>query len=178
MGERICVESECGRTHYGRGWCRTHYHQWYRHGGPAPRSQGDKSVAERFWEKVDADGDCWVWIGVINRKAPSDGYGVAWDGQKTVGAHRLAWRLLVGEPPLGLDLDHLCRNRSCVNPDHLQPVTHLVNVRRGAAGWNTAAKTHCPRGHPYQGENLIIYQGRRFCRACRRSRWKNTTKVG
>ena len=130
---------------------------------------------DRFWPKVDASGPCWEWIAHKN----NHGYGQVGLGagtRKLGMAHRVAWELLVGPIPEGLELDHLCRNPACVNPDHLEPVTHKENMRR--APWDAPAKrratTHCPSGHPYSGENLYINpKGSRECRACRKARRKN-----
>lgn len=94
------------------------------------------------------------------------GYGQTWDGQKVLLAHRVAYELAVGPIPEGLHIDHLCRNRACVNPKHLEPVTCLENVRRGAA-----VKTHCPHGHEYTPENSYHHPaGGRICRICIRKR--------
>lgn len=84
---------------------------------------------ERFWSKVDKDGICWLWRGAIG----ANGYGAfrGPDG-KTTTAHKFAYEALVGPVPSGLHLDHLCRIRSCVRPDHLEPVTPALNVRRAA----------------------------------------------
>lgn len=89
-------------------------------------------------------------------------------------AHRVAYEIHVGPIPDGLEIDHLCRVRCCVNPDHLEPVTHRENMRRSPS-WNSVgrrqkAKTHCPKGHPYSGYNLIVTKsGCRFCRKCQNS---------
>lgn len=83
----------------------------------------------RFNAKVEYGQGCWVWTGAVN----DSGYGVIWDGTRLVYAHRLAYRLMRGEMPAGMEADHLCGKRSCVNPGHLEAVTHLVNVRRAAA---------------------------------------------
>src|SRR5882672_6137680 len=90
-------------------------------------------------------GDCWLWTGSRTRK----GYGrVQWDG-RTVQAHRLVYELLVGPIPVGLYLDHLCRNPRCVRPDHCEPVSNGENVLRGfGPPAVNARKTHCLRGHP------------------------------
>jgi hypothetical protein len=78
-----------------------------------------------FWAKVDKSGDCWVWTSVMHR-----GYGVYGSRARRRKAHRWAWEFANGPVPAGLEIDHLCRNRACVRPDHLEPVTHAENVRR------------------------------------------------
>lgn len=121
-----------------------------------------------FWRRVVRDGDCWIWTGHKNRC----GYGrLTVDGRR-IAAHRLAYELLVGPVPDGLELDHLCRNRACVRPSHLEPVTHRENTLRGdtivAAA---AAATACPQGHAYDEANTYRYpDGRRDCRTCRADR--------
>jgi hypothetical protein len=106
---------------------------------------------------------CWHWTRATNR----GGYGVTGAGHSEKWlAHRLTYTLQVGEIPDGLELDHLCRNRSCCNPSHLEPVTTLENQRRG----ERATKDVCIRGHEFSGRNLILkkptQRGRRECRAC------------
>jgi len=114
---------------------------------------------QRFWERVDASGgedSCWLWIGYIDSK----GYG----GLGGRRAHRIAYELLVGPIPHGLQLDHLCRVTSCINPRHLEPVTNAENARRARA-----ARTHCKRGHEFTPENTYYSPKRptvRQCRAC------------
>lgn len=109
---------------------------------------------------------CWLWIGAIL----PNGYGTIQHEKRTQYAHRVSYMLFKGEIPAGHDLDHLCRNRCCINPDHLEPVTRSVNLRRGIGpkmlGDRNALKKHCPRGHAYEGGNLRIYNGKRQCRAC------------
>lgn len=132
------------------------------------------STGERFWSKVDRSGECWLW----RAKLQNRGYGQFSFNGHAVLAHRFAYELLIGPIPDGLTLDHLCRAPACVNPLHLEPVTHLENVRRGnAVGPRpnarnaNAAKTHCPAGHPYDVTNTYRNaKGDRICRACNRER--------
>lgn len=107
---------------------------------------------------------CWVYPG-----CKKNGYGTGWDRTKVVRTHRAAYEALVGPIPEGMDLDHLCRNRACYNPAHLEPVTRSENLRRSnLVGKWQAQKTHCPDGHPYDGANLYITaSGGRSCRACK-----------
>lgn len=115
---------------------------------------------------------CWLWLGYCEQ-----GYGrlssnAAIDGDRQV--HRVTYRLLRGEIPEGLELDHLCRVRCCVNPDHLEPVTKQVNIQRGLAGKRGGermrARTHCPQGHPYSDENTQVRRGKRECITCVKDR--------
>ena len=131
-----------------------------------------KRIEDRFWSKVDASGDCWEWTAGRNW-----GYGKFMDADySTVRAHRWAWESLVGPIPDGLTLDHLCRNKLCVNPDHLEPVTMRANTLRGfGPSSRNAEKTHCLRGHPFDETNTYTVAGRRSCRECRRRQsraWK------
>lgn len=115
---------------------------------------------------VAAGNDCWEWAGAHN----PDGYGTAYPASKPRGAHRVVYELLVGPIPEGLTIDHLCRNRGCVNPDHMETVPKSVNILRGVGpGALNAAKTHCPQGHPYDTENTYVKpDGQRVCRTCKR----------
>ncbi len=123
-------------------------------------------LGERFWSKVDKREDgCWVWIAGT---FPT-GYGRFFVGGVRRRAHRIAYEALVGPVPDGLELDHLCRVRNCVNPAHLEPVTHAENMRRGCQ----ATATHCLRGHKFTKANTIYRAdrpGQRECRACARER--------
>lgn len=111
---------------------------------------------------------CWEWEGARN----SYGYGSIQYQQQGHGVHRLAWLVLVGPIPPGLELDHLCRVRHCLNPAHLEPVTNRVNNLRGQTfAAANAAKTRCPQGHEYDPLNTYTDPaGRRHCRACKRLR--------
>jgi hypothetical protein len=118
----------------------------------------------RIAKKIEVEDECWRWLGART----GHGYGNAtWDGRQ-IGAHRLVYELLVAPIAKGLQIDHLCRNKLCVNPAHLEPVTPAENTRR-VPSWPNAMKTHCPHGHPYDEANTLVYaNGRRHCRACNR----------
>ena len=127
-----------------------------------------QALPDRFWAKVqkEPDGGCWLWDAFCNPQ----GYGRFGVAGRTEMAHRVSYEFLVGPIPEGLDLDHLCRVRNCVNPDHLEPVTHAENILRGDGGLHNKIKTHCLNGHPYSGENLYVPPSGvgRLCRTCRR----------
>jgi hypothetical protein len=136
-----------------------------------------ESALRRFWEKVDKSRECWIWTGYI---IPS-GYGTFGHQHRNFYAHRIAYELLKASIPDGLQLDHLCRNRACVNPAHLEPVTCQENVLRGIAPpAQQARQTHCLRGHLLEGENLCQGQGRRRkCKTCKRDeRRRKREKLG
>lgn len=121
---------------------------------------------ERFRAKYEIQPDgCWLWTAYID----SYGYGRFTGPQhRSPYAHRYWYELHVGPIPDGLQLDHLCRERHCVNPDHLEPVTQQENIRRGDLGKAQSAKTHCPRRHGYTTANTYINpRGSRECRICR-----------
>jgi hypothetical protein len=158
MSQPRCLVDGCTRRVRGRGWCGTHYERWRKTGSVELRRR--PTSAERFWSFVDAAGDCWLWLGTKSR-----GYGTFYHDRHahSVVAHRWAYEYLCGPIGDGLQLDHLCRNPSCVNPDHLEPVTGAENIRRAYP----TKKTHCPSGHKYEGRNLYIdKRGYRRCRSC------------
>lgn len=128
-------------------------------------------VIDRLLSRVDTSDpkDCWTWPGADN----GVGYGVIGSGGHSgsnVYTHRVAYEHIIGPIPPGLVLDHLCRNRRCCNPTHLEPVTHRTNLRRGiGVTAQNAAKTHCPSMHAYDSGNTYIYpSGQRRCMTCAR----------
>jgi hypothetical protein len=168
-----------------RQLCSVCYSRYRKHGDPSITKRPDlgKSLEGRFWEKVNKDGPvpasrpelgpCWVWTAGLNH-----GYGqfIIMRGKRgaPVRAHRMAWAFVRGEIPDDLDLDHLCRNRPCVNPAHLEPVTNEVNIERGM--WSPAVnsrKTYCDYDHEFTPENTYRPPKRphtRQCRKCMRRR--------
>jgi hypothetical protein len=145
-------------------------------------------LPERFRAKFTcANSGCWEWHSTLN----GNGYGRYWSGGAQgawLMAHRFAYEALVGPIPDGLDIDHLCRNRICVNPAHMEPVTRRENTRRGE---NHVARymesDHCAHGHLLAGDNVMRRSdGSRRCRECKRawdranrkSRAKNASTSG
>lgn len=132
------------------------------------------SLPERFWRKVGFEGPkvldtpCWVWSGANSGSARP--YGVSWDGERRIKAHRWAWSSVHGPIPAGIELDHLCKTTLCVRPSHLEPVTSAENIRRGGApGPRAVRENTCKRGHPFTPDNTYVRGEKwRECITCKR----------
>lgn len=128
-----------------------------------------RPAIDRFWTFVQRSSpeSCWEWTGGVDKR----GYGQFWSGSAGVRAYRWLYERERGPIPTGMHLDHLCRNPSCVNPDHLEVVTPRENIMRGSGVAPAfAARTHCGHGHELEGDNLMVIRSgehvRRRCRTC------------
>lgn len=189
MAERTCsidgCDGEAGVPGAARGWCRKHYTRWQRYGDPlATPSVIVRDDEARFWSKVNKDGPvpecspelgpCWVWTTGLNH----DGYGsfsyirdrrcIRLTAHRWILGHLRGQHLGDGEESC-----HRCDNPPCVNPSHLYIGTHQDNMAdRKARGRDWQLRiTHCPKGHPYSGDNLVVLKsgsckGKRRCRIC------------
>lgn len=124
---------------------------------------------DRFWSKVDRTGDCWEWTA----SGKLAGYGHIRVNGRLWLAHRYSWTLAGRELTEGLVLDHICDNKKCVNPDHLQQVTHRENILRGTSpSASNSTRTHCIRGHVFDESNTYVNpRGKRLCRTCKKARY-------
>jgi GNAT superfamily N-acetyltransferase len=188
MSERICSVDTCDDNARDAGMCHPHYERNRRHGDPHHGGlllhRGD--TLGRFLAKVDKDGPlpqpgtlayergttspCWLWT---SPSLQGKGYGNFHYKGRNTGAHIASFQIHGGVLIDGLELDHLCKVRLCVNPEHLEQVTHAENIRRGNTGIFQRSKTHCPQDHIYDEQNTYYfttprgYTGR-SCRACKR----------
>lgn len=177
MTKRICSVDECTKPVTGWGLCPLHYTRWKRHGDPLGKHVYPDPL-ERLLRRIEINPDtgCWEW-----QLSTKLGYGqFALNGTVTRQAHRYAYERMVGPVPSGLELDHLCRVRHCVNPEHLEPVTPRVNnLRSTSPSAFNAAKTRCVHGHEFTPENTLLRRDgvSRTCRAClKRSNDENTRR--
>ncbi len=135
----------------------------------APRSDDVADSRDRdlskFHDSVDKTDTCWLW----NRGLNNGGYGSFYSTElrTSMPAHRYSYTIFKGTIPAGLQIDHLCRVRACVNPDHLEPKTVAEN-HKAPGSLCHAAKTHCPQGHEYNEENTQVRGGKRYCKTCNR----------
>lgn len=121
------------------------------------------NINDRFWSKVEKTDYCWNWLGALD----SDGYGVFRDNKKIKKAHRFSFEINKSSIKENLVLDHICRNRRCVNPNHLEAVRITTNIERGLTGIINRNKIKCPLGHFYSGKNS---RGFRICSTCSNER--------
>lgn len=150
--------------------CHTHYAHYLAYGDPLagnfhPNPRGLDA-------KIDKDGPngCWLWMGTTNKRTDLEGYAQTKIKGKKLLVHRLMYERHRGPIPEGMQLDHLCRNHLCVNPDHLEPVTPKENLHRSPLTWASrqSSKTHCKWGHEFTPENTQLdARGHRICAACR-----------
>lgn len=190
MPSSVCAVPDCTDDVRARGWCNTHYRRWLRTGDPIKAAWERGDPVTNFWAKVQRRGptECWPWTGSLK----NSGHGnFVWPGGTL--AHRFSYEIGVGPIPEGMELDHTCHSndptcneanrcihRRCVNPAHLEPVTHAENVRRrhdlseqasATVGALQRAKTHCPQNHEYTEANTYVdKRGSRNCRACARAK--------
>lgn len=174
---RQCTLRGCHKKHKSRGYCDTHYLRVKR-GWPEALLNAPlgyvyvplEVMLERFWSKVhkNTSTGCWDWLSSLS----IGGYGrLAYKAMGVNYAHRFSWLIHGNKIPSGLQIDHLCRNRKCVNPDHMEVVSSRENTIRGE---NFCAlqvrQTHCKWGHPFDQSNTYInpFNGERHCRECAR----------
>lgn len=168
---RICTIEDCHRPVHSRGYCTAHSRRLYRYGDATYQPRGVaqpnvmgapvRNTIETFWAQVEVTGACWLWTGGLT----DEGYGYYWLSGRTYGAHRIAYNDLIGDVPPGMHLDHLCRIRNCVNPDHLEVVTPTVNSDR--ANRYRAEADLCNHGHEWTPENtLALGDYSKRCRQC------------
>jgi hypothetical protein len=173
---RVCKIDGCGYSGLGvcRGLCPKHYARLKRNGDPTiKRKCGRKKTpaSARFFSFVNViRGGCWEWAGFVDK----DGYGhFMKETGLHVGAHRFSYELFVGDIPEDMQIDHLCRNRKCINPTHLEVVTLKENVLRGHGITATnLRKTRCVNGHEFSELNTMYARGgeKRVCAECSRRR--------
>jgi hypothetical protein len=168
--DRICTIGGCGQPRTtSKLYCEKHRGRVRRYGDPSITLKDHTPAVERWktQHEVDDSTGCWNWTGPIYK---GQGHGFIQEGaKKRHMAHRFVWEQIAGPIPKGLVLDHLCKNKRCVNPEHLEAVTQGVNAFRGGTDGGNAAKTHCKHGHGFTPENTYIrVNGWRGCRACQR----------
>jgi HNH endonuclease len=159
LKKRPCSTSRCDGVYWAKGMCKNCYMRFHRNGTVEMQNK-PKPVMERFWKFVNKTRGCWLWTGSLS----TDGYGrILGDKKRGSAAHRVIYEMINGKIPEGLEIDHLCGRRNCVNPEHLEAVTHKENVRRGA----NAQKPLCINGHEF---DIVKRNGQRGCSVCNRDR--------
>lgn len=179
---RICIVDGCEKREIAKGLCPKHYRDMAVYGVLNPGRKKDPfgTIEERLERNIsyEPNSGCWLWSGAISNRS----YGSIFYEGRMQKAHRVTWTLRNGPIPEGLELDHLCRTRSCCNPDHLEPVTREENLRRGEHKNGKQGVENCPLGHPYSPENTMIRKetGWRTCRTCARHKtrlWREAKKI-
>ena len=185
MDKGTCVAAGCVRPARIKALCNAHYLRKRRYGDPLG-SAPKRTMLERFESKiVRRESGCWEWSGahfqttgyaIFNVPSPKDG---RW---RPATAHRIGYQLFVGPIPDGLNIDHLCRNRGCVNPAHLEPVQQRTNMLRGDAPSAISVRTNrCQRGHEFTPQNTHVRirngKPKRDCRECVRERDRARNKT-
>jgi hypothetical protein len=175
---RTCDIEGCERKHYARGWCSPHYHQWRRTDDPISKAR--PSAIDRLMPRVVVvdrghETPCWEPDYVKNGAGYAQMGDMQGSGRSVEFCHRVTYRAFMGPIPDGMEIDHLCRNPPCCNPDHLEAVTHRENILRSTSPLAAhARKTHCIRGHEFTPENTVTRTRPggtgRDCRACSRAR--------
>lgn len=130
-----CKIQECAKPVKGRGYCNSHYLRFMRTGDPLGSLR--ESVEDRFWAKVQKSGGCWEWQASVS----SVGYGAFWDGRTMNKAHRVSYEYAHGPIKPGSDIDHICHNRICVNPEHLRQTTRKQNAENHSGGARADSKS-------------------------------------
>ena len=123
---------------------------------------GKGTAEERFWRNVVKSDGCWLWSGYVKPNGYGSFYPGGGRGVDKIYAHRFSYELAFGPLALGAEVDHLCNVRSCVNPSHLEAVSHRENLDRAKD-----RRTHCKFGHPFDASNTYMWRGNRYCRTCR-----------
>lgn len=163
---RTCETPNCDRRARPCGLCDLHKARFQKHGSTA-----EPHIRKIAFTHVEYTADCWNW----KRSKDNHGYGRIGVHNKVLLAHRVVYELLVGPIPDGLELDHLCRNPSCVNPDHLEPVMHVENVRRGDAA---QLGDRCKYGHDLNNpDNVYTHTRGRRGRKCKTCALENSRRA-
>ena len=158
---QMCSIDGCEKPLAWRGWCYGHYKRWQKYGEPTgvPTGSPTRTLEERFWEKVDKTGDCWLWMAAISR----DGYGHISVDDRMVRAHRVSYELHQGPIPDGMQIDHVCHQTRCVNPAHLRLATNKQNCENRSRSSNGSGIRGVSQ-HPVTGRWRadVCHHGRRY----------------